>query len=135
MIFLLSAKSSNSKIIKPTLIGVLVSIVSSLIMLVIFAVALTNLSLPDSAVLVLSLISMGIGAFAGGIAAAKIYKERGFVIGAINGAAFYMLSTLVSLAVNPEALTIISLIKLIIFILSSTLGGILGVNLTHKNKI
>lgn len=119
---------------KPLILGVIVSIISSLIIVAIFAIAATNLAVSDDAILVMAITSMAIGAFIGGIVSAKLYNEKGFLIGALNGTAFFLITTIISIAINPEALTMISIIKLLVFTLASMIGGVIGVNITRKRK-
>ncbi len=120
--------------IKPLLFGLIISIIASIIATVICAVAATNLNVSDDAILVMAIICMSIGAFVGGMIAAKIYKEKGFLIGALNGIIFFFITTIITFAVNTEAMTLISLIKLIVFTLSSMIGGMVGVNTKHKRS-
>lgn len=134
MIFLFSAKVSKNYMIKPLLIGLIVSVVSSLIIVAICAIAATNLAVSDEAILIMALVSMSLGAFIGGISAAKMLKEKGFLIGALNGAAFFLLTTIIAFIVNQNAITMISLIKLLVFTLASMVGGVIGVNITHKRS-
>ena len=134
MIFLYSSKVVKNQMIKPLLSGFLVSVIASLIITVICAVAATNLSVSDDGLLIMSLICMSLGAFFGGMAAAKIYKEKGFLIGALNGVIFFFLTTVISFALNADTMTYISLIKFIIFTLSSMIGGVIGVNMKRKRS-
>ena len=131
---MLSIKTSKNQIAKPLILGVIVSIISSLIIVAIFAIAATNIAVSDDAILVMAITSMAIGAFIGGIVSAKLYNEKGFLIGALNGAAFFLITTIISIAINPEALTMISIIKLLVFTLASMIGGVIGVNITRKRK-
>ena len=131
---MLSIKTSKNQMAKPLILGVIVSIISSLIIVAIFAIAATNLAVSDDAILVMAITSMAIGAFIGGIVSAKLYNEKGFLIGALNGTAFFLITTIISIAINPEALTMISIIKLLVFTLASMIGGVIGVNITRKRK-
>ena len=129
-----TSKVVKNQMIKPLLWGFAVSVISSVLITVVCAVAATNISVSDDGLLIMSLVCMSLGAFFGGIAAAKIYKEKGFLIGALNGAIFFFLSTVISFALNADAMTLISLIKLIIFTLSSMIGGVIGVNIKRKRS-
>ena len=131
---MLSIKTSKNQMAKPLILGVIVSIISSLIIVAIFAIAATNIAVSDNAILVMAITSMAIGAFIGGIVSAKLYNEKGFLIGALNGTAFFLITTIISIAINPEALTMISIIKLLVFTLASMIGGVIGVNVTRKRK-
>jgi putative membrane protein (TIGR04086 family) len=125
---------SLNKIIKPLLLGLIFSIIITLIFLSISAIASTNLDLNDNAILTLSLISANIGTFFGGFIAGKINKSKGYMIGALNGLICFIILTIISFVFNKNSMTTISLIKLITFVLSSLIGGILGVNFNKKRS-
>lgn len=127
-------KLSEYGILKPLAVSTAVSILCSLIFMLISAVAVTNLNASENTTLVLSIVSMSIGAFFGGIVCAKIYKKKGFLMGGLNGVVFFLLITVISLAVSSAPITVISLFKLILFIISSVIGGIVGVNTSRKRK-
>ncbi len=125
---------SLNKIIKPLLLGLIFSIIITLIFLSISAIASTNLDLNDNAILALSLISANIGIFFGGFIAGKINKSKGYMIGALNGLICFIILTIISFVFNKNSMTTISLIKFITFVLSSLIGGILGVNFNKKRS-
>ena len=60
--------------------------------------------------------------------------SRGWLIGAAVGGAVFCLLTLISLTVNRGGLTQNTLFRLVIIMLSSVIGGILGVNRTSQHK-
>mgnify|MGYP004706815307 CR=1 FL=1 len=60
--------------------------------------------------------------------------SRGWLIGAAVGGIVFCLLTLVSLTVNRGGLTQNTLFRLVIIMLSSVIGGILGVNRTSQHK-
>lgn len=119
---------------KPLILGIIVSIISSMIIVVVCAIAATNIAISDEGILIMAITDMAIGAFIGGMVSARLYNEKGFLIGALNGMAFFLITTIVSIAINPAALTVISVIKLFVFTLSSMIGGVIGVNVTRKRK-
>lgn len=123
----------NSKLlIKPLIFGFIFSLITTLVFIIIFAITATNINLTDNTLLILSLTSMNLGCFIGGLTSGKISKEKGFIIGAINGFIVFLLITIISLILNKNSITIITLIKLITFTLSSMIGGVVGVNITNK---
>ena len=130
-----SKNFSKYNLLKPLIVGLIVSVVFSLIFMLVFAIAATSLDVNENTILIFSIISMSLGAFTGGLASAKILKQKGFLVGAINGVVFFFLITFISFAVSQAPVSAVSLIKLITFVLSSVLGGIIGVNTTKKRKI
>lgn len=125
----------SKNIIKPLIIGFIISIVVSFLAIIIFAVTATNIDISDDGLTVMSIISMINGAFAGGFVSAKVLKEKGLIIGAINGLLFFFIMTLISFIVSREPMSSISLIKILSFTIASMLGGIFGVNIKHKRSI
>ena len=125
---------SSNKLIKPLAFGLIVSIIVTFIFLAMSAIASTNLDLNDTANLVLSLISANLGVVVGGFVAGKLNKSKGYLVGAINGIIIFIILTVVSFFFSKESMTAISLIKLITFVLSSIIGGILGVNFNKRRN-
>lgn len=124
----------SNKLIKPLSFGLIVSIIVTFIFLALSAFASSNLDLNDNAILILSLISTNIGVATGGFIAGKSNKSKGYLVGIINGIICFIVLTIISFLFSNESMTIISLIKLITFVLSSLTGGILGVNLNKKRS-
>ena len=125
---------SSNKLIKPLAFGLIVSIIVTFIFLAMSAIASTNLDLNDTANLVLSLISANLGVVVGGFVAGKLNKSKGYLVGAINGIIIFIILTVVSFFFSKESMTAISLIKLFTFVLSSIIGGILGVNFNKRRN-
>ena len=134
VIFLLSEKFKSSSTVKALIFGLIVSLISSLVFVVIGAIAATNIEITDEGILILSLICMGLGTFSGGWTSAKFLKEKGWFIGMLNGLIFFLITTIISFITNPEPMTLISVIKLLIFVITSLVGGVLGVNITRKRS-
>lgn len=132
MIFLSNSKST---LIKPLIYGLISAVITSFIMMLIGALVVKNFDLDEIGVLIISLISMSTGAFVGGFIAAKINKQKGFLVGILNGIAFFILNTVLAFILNTDSMTIISVIKVILFVITSMIGGIIGVNYSRKRKI
>lgn len=78
-------------------------------------------------------ISMALGTFLASFYSAKKIGNKGYLTGLVIGVTVFAVITLVSLLINKSALGINTLFHLIIILLSSISGGILGVN-KGKNK-
>ena len=79
-------------------------------------------------------ISLGIGCFATSFYASKKIGEKGLITGAIVGGATFLIITLISLMASKDIFTLNTLFKLIILMLSSFIGGVLGVNSKQNQK-
>lgn len=78
-------------------------------------------------------ISIAIGAFIASLYASSKIGDRGYLIGLIIGAVFFLIIMLVSLIVNRSGLSYNTLFHFVIIMLASVVGGIMGVN-RGKNK-
>ena len=79
-------------------------------------------------------ISLGVGTLVTSFFASKKIGKRGFLVGAIIGAAAFFVITLIGLMASKEIFTLNTLFRLIILMLSSIIGGILGVNNKANQK-
>lgn len=83
---------------------------------------------------VFATLSLAAGAFAGSVFLSNLIGNKGLLIGLLVGSVIFVLVTLISLIVDKGAITTNTLFHLIIIILSSTIGGIIGVNKAHNKK-
>lgn len=109
--------------------GVGISIVSTMILLIIFSTILTYTNIQEDVInpviMVLTAISILIGSSLGNI---KI-KQRGMLNGALIGGIYMVIIYLISSMLNGEfGLDIQSIIFIIIGVIFGVLGGIIGVN-------
>lgn len=79
-------------------------------------------------------ISLGIGTLITSFFASKKIGQRGYLVGAVIGAAVFFIITLVGLMASKDIFTLNTLFRLIILMLSSIIGGILGVNNKENQK-
>lgn len=79
-------------------------------------------------------ISLGIGCFAAAFYTSKKIGEKGLMIGSIIGGITFVIITLLSLATSKDVFTLNTLFKLIILMLLSLIGGVLGVNSKQNRK-
>ena len=121
--------------IKPLGIGVSVGLLLTALCMVLFAAILAAYDVSDFLVTVFSLTALVLGAVAAGFTASKLYGKNGLLIGMVVGVVLFALILLVSLAINPQSVTIQTLIKLVVTVLCAGLGGILGVNLKRRKKL
>ena len=125
----------NKKLINNLFVSVIVSVSVAFVMIVICSIILLKTNISDTALNVLNLICFSIGAFAGGFTISKMFKEKGLVYGLINGLVLFLVSFITSLAINFSSPTLFSIIKLIVILISSLIGGITGVNTRKKRSI
>ncbi len=80
-------------------------------------------------------ISLGIGCFFASLYAATKNGQNGLLIGAIIGGVTFIMVTLVGLMGSKEIFTLNTLFRLIILMLLSLIGGVLGVNSKQNQKL
>lgn len=125
-----SVDLKNGKLImylKATVIGVAVTFLSMLLS----AAIIMLLNLDRAFSVPLATISLALGSFAAAYYVSSIIQNKGYLIGTLVGLITFGIVTIISLIVNKNGLTVNTLFHLIIILLSSAIGGILGVN---KNK-
>lgn len=79
-------------------------------------------------------ISSGIGCFAASFYVSRKFGKRGLLNGAIVGGVTFIIITLVALMASKDIFSINTLFKLIILMLMSFIGGVLGVNTKQNQK-
>lgn len=80
-------------------------------------------------------ICLGAGAACSGFLTGKKIKSGGIVNGALCGLIMYAAVLLISLFVSDTGFSVVSLSHALISILSSAIGGVVGVNFSYKKKI
>lgn len=128
-------KFFDDKTIKAIILGAILgtSVISLLLILCALLMSFDILSIDFASIC--STLSLSIGAFFSGFFAAKSLKKNGMLIGAILGGILFLIFTAISLIASLTAPTLLTLLKGIIMVVSSALGGILGVNIAAKRKI
>ncbi len=125
----------QNKYLRPLLVGLAVGAAVTTAIICICAMFFVIRDMPQSAAMPIALVSSGLGAFIGGVAAARAMKEQGMIIGGLCGFALFSVTFIVSLFVGNGSFTVFTLLKFIIMTLAGALGGILGVNSSAKRKM
>ncbi|MGN0494561.1 MAG: TIGR04086 family membrane protein [Acutalibacteraceae bacterium] len=83
---------------------------------------------------VFATLSAAAGSFAGAYCTAKSKGSKGWLAGAVIGGVTFVLITLISLILNRGGVTLNTLFHFIIIMLSSLIGGIVGVSKGNSHK-
>lgn len=114
------------------LIGLAVVILTACLMALIFSFGILPISLAS----LLASISVAIGGLIGGFSAAKKLGKNGLLVGALTGLVLFIIFSAVSLIISKTAPSATTLIRALIFIISASVGGVLGVGSdNNKRKI
>ena len=116
------------KILRPVLVGACMGAVVCLLLLLLMAAVIAAVDVPKAAITPLAVVASAVGAFVGGIVAAKIAKEKGLLFGAACGLILFVLVLVAGFAVLEEVRGSFAVAKLFILIGCGAIGGILGVN-------
>ncbi|MBQ6626970.1 MAG: TIGR04086 family membrane protein [Ruminococcus sp.] len=128
--------SLNKSFIKALIVGSVVSLCIIVVLLCIMSAVLLGVSmLPYEYLSYIMLIFDAIAVFIGSYVAARINKESGLFIGLLNGGIVFIAILISGFCVSPETLSIVTLLKAVIILVFSSLGGIKGVNTKEKIHI
>lgn len=126
-------KAKNGKLWM-ILIGAAIGIAVMLIALLFFAALIYFLNLDRAYSVPFSTVSLALGSFAAAYYVSKRAGHKGYLIGAFVGIISFAAVTVISLITSKGGLTVNTLFHFVIIVLSSSIGGILGVNKWKDKK-
>lgn len=103
-------------------------LITAALFIVIFAVGIYFLNISLSYAPVFATVAVGLGGFWAAKYIAKKREKGGAVTGFLTGLIIFAVITLIALFLNKSAVTINTLFHFVIIVMSSVVGGILGVN-------
>ena len=110
--------------------GSIISFISLIILLLVFAVVLTYTNTSENIIPVVTIIINAVSILIGSSIATIHIKKNGILNGAIIGAIYMLLIYIVSVILNNSFhLQIQSIVMIILGIISGGIGGIIGVNI------
>lgn len=123
-------KLNYSVIIKTVLLHILTDVV----FIFIFAVAMYFLEDGYEYSPLFATLSLAAGCFVSALYLGIRVAKKGIIIGLAVGSGTFALVTLISMLVNNGAIGIHLLLRLVIMLLTSVIGGIIGVNRKSSEK-
>lgn len=128
--------SDKKLLFKSMFFGSVCGLLLSVILMCICAVIILSIGLlPADLTKYVMLAVLGSGAMFGGFIAARITKSAGLLVGMLTGFVIFILITILGLIKNTDAVSIATLLRFIITIVTGAIGGILGVNKKEKLHI
>ncbi len=125
----------NSENIGPIFIkGIILGVLINLLLLLIFAAIILVADIDRAFAQPLSSIALGAGGFFAALYSAKKIGGKGYLVGLLIGLCTFIVVTVIGLVINKGGLTQASLFRFIIVLLSSVIGGIIGVNRGKSKK-
>lgn len=111
-----------------SLSALLLGIGVTLLCLVLFSIVMTKVDTPDGVTSALSSIALCVGSYFTGYSISRKRRKNGLLTGIASGIMIFLLALLVGLLFFPSALTLGIFSKLIMILICSTIGGVVGVN-------
>ena len=124
--------SPAAELVKYVLVGVGAALILCIVFSLLSALALTLADLPQKAILPISMAIIGISAFIGSFIAGKMLHKKGLWLGVLVGALLFALIFVGGLFVPDESLGSTVISKLLLCLLPSIVGTVLGVNTRAK---
>lgn len=129
-------KFLNKKSVRAIISGSVIALVLIILMFVICSFAILNMtSFPHKLIVYIICGILAIGGFAGGYITGRINKSSGILYGVTTGIVIFFIVFLAGLSSVLSGFTLFTILKLAILVISSAIGGILGVNKKEKLHI
>lgn len=116
------------------ILGFVIGIVVTAVFITLFAVIMYLSGSALKYAPVFATVSVAIGSLTAAFFTAKKRGSHGLIIGAVIGGITFILITLISLIINRGGVTVNTLFHFIIIMLSSLIGGVIGVNKGKSHK-
>ncbi len=127
-------KKGNSNKKSAYIMGGIIGVVITLVSMLVFSVILLLFDIDRAYAAPFATISISVGSFVTSFITAKKTGEKGYLTGIIIGSVVFIVITLFSLIMGNN-LSLNTLFHFIIIMLSSIVGGIMGVNKKSKKYI
>ena len=111
-----------------TAISILSGGVLTVLCLLLFSFIMTKVDAPDGLVSAMSSISLCVGSYFAGFLISKRYRKNGLFTGVFCGLIIFAITFIISMIFMKFALTMGTFSKLIMIIVCTSIGGIIGVN-------
>ena len=118
-------------ILRALLLGVAIGVVVATGLLLLCALLMIRLDLPEGAVAPMALTAAGLGALASGIAAGLYHKQMGLLMGAVCGTLWYLILLVAGLVRVGGIAPGYAALKWAVLTVCSAAGGVWGVNRRH----
>ncbi len=113
-------------------IGAGFGIIASSIIIMAMALVLTIGDIPAMVISPMTVAILALGGFCGGFLGAKLSGEKGLLCGALSGTIFFAVAWSIGGILGNGGFGLAAVIKAVMIIIASSLGGIIGVNYIKK---
>lgn len=122
----------TKKLFTATCFGLFTTIIIVLLFGIIMATLLKITSMSESSVALIPMIVSFVALFIGGCVSGLKMKERGLLVGAVTGLIYIFLVFLIQFLGFENGAGTQQMLLFLLYILTTTLGGIVGVNLFSR---
>lgn len=129
-----SENGGIDRALRPVAVSVLIGAVFCIILLLIMSAVMSSMNVPQIAIDPMASFAICAGSFVAGFSCAKIMRSNGLAFGALCGALLTVIMLLASLSLKDNGFGIPALLKIAFVMLSSMLGGVLGVNVRGRRR-
>ena len=119
---------------KPLLYGCAAGLAATLVCLLLMAVVMTLVDIPQSAVEPMAVFAAGLGAFVAGNVSSRLVPGRGFFWAAACGLVLFLMNFFAGIAVLSEGVGLLALLKLLVMFVFSSAGGLFGTSRRYARR-
>lgn len=123
-----------NKNVKAIAISIGVGIALCSLMLLIFSFIVSSNDVPQGLIYPMTIFAACLSGFVSGYVVSRIIRKNGLAWGALCGLILFVVVAIVDFAIGFNGFGILGLIKLLVLLLSSAIGGFIGVNRKKKLK-
>lgn len=120
--------------IKPIAVSTLVGAIFCIGILLLLSLVVSTQNIPQAMISPMAIFAVSVGSFASGFCCARAMRANGLAYGALCGVIMCTVVLFASLIVSDGGFGIPALLKIAFMMLSSMIGGVMGVNTKHKRK-
>ena len=114
--------------LKPVLFGLIVGLVICILSFIVCSFIMISRDIPQSFVSMFAILSASLGGFFAGFVSAKIARSKGLLLGLACGVIISFVILVAGFSVMKQLLGLMLLVKSLMIIAASCLGGVLGGN-------
>lgn len=129
-----AAPMTAALFLKQAGIGAVFGVALTIVVLLLLAALMTVRDVPHTMVEPLAISAASVGSLFGGLVSSRLLGEKGLFAGLCTGAMVALLIVLLSLVSSGLSVGMMMMLRLITILLSSAVGGVLGVNIRKKRR-
>ena len=130
-----AAEQKNIKLARPVLFGTGAALATLLLFSLLLATLFSGAGMSASVFTPAAVVMLVLAALFGGIFSARIAKAKGMPVGLATGIVLALLVLIMNIIILHNGFGWFLLAKMLLIVISATIGGIIGVNIMNKRKL